>query len=191
MDEYSKRLIESYGIDKAPDFSSLIDVSVSNMSYIPKNGSWDESHMLQNKEKGLDFVSVCVKILTDSRTSYELGLVKVVGWKVVDTFFSFIQPVTPISKALRKKLPEDFLIKVDNAPSLNSIWPDIEHFFESNVLCGSHESRRCLLYCLDKYEIDISPVALPVCPTPKETLVGKSALDCAVAWAASRIRSRL
>lgn len=202
MDEYSKQLLESYGINHTPDFSKLVEITTESFTYIPKDNSWDESHMLERKKNGLDFATVCVKTLNvDSRTAYELGLVKVVGWQVVDTFFSYIQPVYPLSKALRKILPVELSKKIDQAPSLDSIWSTIEHFFESNVLYGSEASTRRLIYCLEAYNLDISPVALPRGngPQPEPAnirlkngypLERKTALEYAVQWTALRLAER-
>lgn len=203
MDDNIKTLLAAHGIDSEPDFSRLVKTSVSSFSMLPKDNTWDESHMLQAKMDGLDFAAVCMKVLNvNSNSSYELGLVKVSGWRVVDTFHSYINPLYPISKALRKIMPQDLLQQIDEAPTLDLLWPQISHFFESNVLYGSEASTRRLIYCLDAYKLDISPVALPrgfgSQPEPVNILLkngsdvmGRTALDYAVEWAASRIKSRI
>lgn len=181
-------LLEKYGLDRIPDFTKLIDTSVSSFSFIPKTNTWDETHMLEAKMEGFDFASVCVRSFGDSRSSYELGLVKVVEWRVVDTFSSIFQPVVPLSKALRKRLPDILLEKIDRAPTLSSIWPNISNFFESNVLVGSNQSIRRLIYCLDACGLDISPVALPRENVNNELFAGeKSVIEEAIEWAAARI----
>lgn len=131
-------LLKLYGIDSKPDFKHLVKISVNSFTMLPKTKTWDESHFLQGKMEGLDFAAVCMKTLNvDSRTAYEIGLVKVVEWEVVDTFSSYMNPVAPLSKALRKSLPEKLIQKIDEAPKLLDLWPRISHFFESHVLYGS------------------------------------------------------
>lgn len=203
MDEKTKVLLSEYGINSAPDLSQLVKTSISSFSIIPKDDSWEESHMLQEKIDGFDFASVCMKVLNvNSNSAYELGLVKVVKWQVVDTFQSYIKPLSPISKDLRKLMPQEILAHIDEAPTLDMLWTKIAHFFESNVLYGSEASTRRLLYCLDKYNLDISPAALPrgFGPEPNTlnnilkngcNIIDRTALDYAVEWAASRIKSRI
>lgn len=203
MDDYSKSLLQMYGIDHDPDFSKLIKATISSFSFVPKDNSWDESHMLQEKMNGLDFAAVCVKVLNvDSRTSYELGLIKVQNWKVTDTFQSYINPVVPISKAMRKIIDPSLLAAIDDAPTLSEIWPSISHFFESNVLYGAEASTRRILYCLDSCGFDISPVALPrgygSMPRNLKELISmgeqmdeRPAVNYAMEWAVSRLKSRI
>ncbi len=198
-----KSLLQLYGIDRGPDFSQIIKTSVSHFTMLPKNNSWEESHMLQEKMNGLDFAAVCMKTLNvDSRTAYELGLIKIVGWKAVDCLSTYISPVVPISKALRKILPYEFLLKIDSAPTINDIWPRINHFFESHVLYGSEASTRRLIYCVDACGLDFSPIAMPIGhgsePEPATVLLkkgwdieGRAAISYAAEWAASRIKSRI
>lgn len=203
MDENEiKSLLELYGIDHAPDFSRLIKTSVTSFTMLPKTGSWDESHMLQERLEGLDFAAVCMKTLNvDSRTAYEVGLVKVVGWRVVDTFSSYMNPVAPISKALRKVISEELLQKIDEAPTLLDLWPRISHFFESRVLWGSEASTRRLIYCVDACGMDFSPQAMPIgrgsSPEPAKVLIEngldpdcRPAISFAIEWTASRLKSR-
>ena len=47
MDNYAMSLLEKYGLDRIPDFTKLIDTSVSSFSFIPKTNTWDETHMLE------------------------------------------------------------------------------------------------------------------------------------------------
>lgn len=202
MDDYSKNLIAKYGINGFTDFTNLVKVSVSNFSYLPKDNSWEESHMLEEKMEGFDFLAVCMKVLNvNSKSAYELGLVKVVGWQVEDTFSSYIRPLAPISKSLRRNLPSDFLYKIENAPTLDSLWSEISHYFDSHVLYGSEASTRRLIYCLEACNLDISPVALPrgIGSQPESVnellkngslIEERSALDYAMEWAATRIKSR-
>ena len=118
MDDNVRTLLAAYGIDSDPDFSRLVKTSVSSFSMLPKDDTWAESHMLQAKMDGLDFAAVCMKVLNvNSNSSYELGLVKVAEWRVVDTFQSYINPLFPISKALRKIMPQDLLQQIDDAPA--------------------------------------------------------------------------
>lgn len=201
-EEQIKSLLEFYGIDCEPDFEHLVKLSVSSFTMLPKTNSWDESHMLQEKMKGLDFAAVCMKTLNvDSRTAYEIGLVKVVGWRVVDTFSSYMKPVAPLSKALRKSLPENMLQKIDEAPTLLDLWPQIAHFFESHVLYGSEASTRRLIYCVDACGLDFSPQAMPIgrgsSPEPAKVVLAngfdpdyRPAVSFAIEWAASRLKSR-
>jgi inhibitor of KinA sporulation pathway (predicted exonuclease) len=159
--------------------------------------------MLQEKMDGLDFAAVCMKTLNvDSRTAYEIGLVKVVGWQVIDTFSSYMNPVAPLSKALRKSLPEKLIQKIDEAPKLLDLWPRISHFFESHVLYGSEASTRRLIYCVDACGLDFSPQAMPFgrgsTPEPAKVILAngfdpddRPAISFAIEWAASRIKSRI
>lgn len=202
-DEEIKSLLELYGLDRAPDIKHLVKLSVTSFTMLPKTNSWDESHMLQEKMDGLDFAAVCMKTLNvDSRTAYEIGLVKVVGWQVIDTFSSYMNPVAPLSKALRKSLPEKLIQKIDEAPMLLDLWPRISHFFESHVLYGSEASTRRLIYCVDACGLDFSPQAMPFgrgsVPEPTKAILAKGfnpddrpAVSFAIEWAASRIKSRI
>ena len=196
-------LLKLYGIDSKSDFKHLVKISVTSFTMLPKTKTWDESHLLQGKMEGLDFAAVCMKTLNvDSRTAYEIGLVKVVGWEVVDTFSSYMNPVAPLSKALRKSLPEKLIQKVDEAPTLLDLWPQISHFFESHVLYGSEASTRRLIYCVDACGLDFSPQAMPIgrgsVPEPAKVILAKGfdpddrpAVSFAIEWAASRIKSRI
>lgn len=176
----------------------MVKFEVSSLTIIPNNGSWEEVHMLQEKASKGDFCSVCVKTLTiDSRTSYELGLVKVVGLNIVSAYSTFLKP-NSISKAMQKKMPESLWRNLNDAPKFEDVWPTIRNFFDSNVLYGSEASTRRLSYISSEAGVNIAPQALPTGfgPTPMSlkmlldtgSVDSMSALDYACEWAVNRIQ---
>lgn len=173
------------------------------MSYTIINSEFGEdTSYLNDKANGKDFVSICMKSLsTMSYTCYELAMVKVEGLKVTDKLETYLQPLKPVSKALRKVVPDGLMAEIEKAPTFKDMWAKIEPFLGSQVIVGAESSERRFTYCADYSDIKLPVMAYIGCrgsqPFDVKRLVtdgkpmdNRSALDYAMEWSANMIEDK-
>lgn len=99
-------------------------MSVMAYSVTMPEDQWNaDTSFLNEKVYGNDFVSICLKNMNvNSSSCYELGMVKVVNLEVADKLQTYIQPFKPISKVLRKIVPEDLAAEIEKAPTFKDLW---------------------------------------------------------------------
>lgn len=197
MREFELALLAKYDIDTNINFQELIDINVTQYIVINDMDNYvhDTSWLSENLKYG-NFVSLCLKTLNvNSGTCYEIGIVKVEKFHVVDIFQSYLRPIKPLSKAMIKEIPRELLDNLNEAPSFPELWKRCEIFFESRVLVGAEAFIRRFVYCCNKFDIPIAPMIHPFGtgsePLPKKDIAysdDKPALEYALEWAANRLK---
>lgn len=180
----------------------LHDGGISAMAYsvILPEDQWNaDKSFLNDKVNGNDFVSICLKNLNvNSYSSYELGMVKIENLEIVDKLYTYIQPFKPISKVLRKIVPDELITKIETAPKFNDLWEQIEHMLSSQVIVGAESGKRRFCYLCDKYDINLpimayigwrgsEPRDLKWLHDTNKPVDTRSALDYAMEWAKNMI----
>ncbi len=190
-------LLAKYNIDTDIDFKELVDIQVSQYVVINDMDNYmHDTSWLAEKLKYGNFVSICLKTLNvNSGTCYEIGLVKVEDFHVIDMHQSYLKPIKPLSKALLKEIPKEILNSLNEAPTFPEFWKRYEVFFESRVLVGAEAFIRRFVYCCNKSDISIAPMIHPFGagsePLPKKDIAysdDKPALEYALEWAGNRIK---
>jgi hypothetical protein len=171
---------------------------------ITKENTWDETNYLESLLNGPNFTTLIFKKLSNlSSSAYEIGLVKVENDKIVDYYYSNFKPIRPVYKKLQSLIPIDIKNKIDDAPSFDTIFPKIKHFFDSRVVITPtmHPEPSNLNYICDYYKIDIAPLIFTFTGTEKSVdvesvVIGhkqnqlKNSLDLATEAAISRINNK-
>lgn len=171
---------------------------------ITNNNSLEESSFLESLLDGPNFTTLIFKKLSNlSSSAYEIGLVKVENDKIVDYYYSNFKPIRPVYKKLQSLIPIDIKNKIDDAPSFDTIFPKIKHFFDSRVVITPtmHPEPSNLNYICDYYKIDIAPLIFTFTGTEKSVdvesvVIGhkqnqlKNSLDLATEAAISRINNK-
>lgn len=133
-DEYDQ-LVMSYGRRHTDDEPR---VEIATPTFDPKN-----------------FTALSFKRLTTlSAHAFQIGLVKVEDGRVTDSFFSYLNPMRPISQNLRNSLPDHLLADIDQAPKLEEIWDKVAPYLTSGSILtpSSYPDFSILGYYLAKFD---------------------------------------
>jgi hypothetical protein len=169
---------------------------------MPEDQYGADTSFLNEKVNGQDFVSICLKTLNvNSSSCYELGMVKVENLQVTGQLQTYLQPFKPVSKVLRKIVPEELIEEIEKAPSFKDRWQQIEPFLSSQVIVGAESGKRRFSYLCGKYELDMpimayvgwrgsEPWDLKRLHDEHKPLDTRTALDYALEWAQNEIADK-
>lgn len=88
-----------------------------------------------NTQDGVsDFCALAARRLEDyNKSSYKMGLVKVKGGEIVQSAQVDFKPIK-LTKKLQKELGQTRCDEIMSKPEFIEVWPEIKHFFESQVV---------------------------------------------------------